>query len=129
MKLRMTFAVLSVVVASLLLVGPATAAPANAKKASTLDLTCIGGITGTIEIVTNGNGDWTPGHVISNGHQTLIPYAFVFLFTTNGGQTFTEAISKPQPKNGRYALCAFGPISEEGGTIRGLVWVTYTPSH
>src|SRR5882672_8041579 len=103
---------LTVVLASWLLAGPAAAAPTNAKKGETLELRCGGGVTGTIEIATNGNGDWTPGHVISDGHQTLVPYAFVFFFTNNSGQTFVDVISKPQPANGRYAVCTFGPISD-----------------
>jgi hypothetical protein len=51
------------------------------------------------------------------------------VFTNNSGQTFVNTISKPQPANGRYAVCTFGPLSEPDGTVRGIVFVTYTPDH
>jgi hypothetical protein len=120
---------LGVAIGSMLMVGQAAAAPTNAKKGETLELQCTGGVSGTIEIATNGNGQWTPGIVISGSHQTLIPYAFHFAFTPPGGPTFTDDIAKPQPKNGRYAVCTFGPLSEPDGTVSGTVWVTYTPAH
>jgi hypothetical protein len=116
-------------------VGTANADPENSPNSEIIELTCTGGISGTFEIVTNGNGMWTPGHVIGS-NQMLIPYSFEFTetFTPTGGgdpEVFTESIAKKAPRNGRLAECTFGEtITIPEGTIEftGVVGVSYTPA-
>src|SRR4051794_31874036 len=100
------------VVASVAFVGGAHAAgadPVNAPKGDIVPLECDGGI-GSILVSVNGNGDYTPGHVITST-QVGIPYAFHFesSFTPTGGETVTEVddIAKHAPRNGRLATCTF----------------------
>jgi len=51
----------------------ASAAPVNAPNAQEFTLDC--GAAGTIEVVVNGNGAFTPGHLL-DGPGVLIPVAF-----------------------------------------------------
>lgn len=112
-----------------------SADPTNAKNAEVVELECTNGITGTLEVVTNGNGMWTPGHVVGS-NQKLIPYSFQFTetFTPSGGgspEINTETITKNAPRNGRLAVCAFGDsIQIPEGTLEftGVVGVSYTPA-
>ena len=130
--------VLGLAVAAAALLGgvrTVSADPVNAKNAQTIEVTCDNGISGTFEVVTNGNGMWTPGHVIGS-NQMLIPYSFEFTetFTPTGGgdpEVFTESIAKNAPRNGRLAECTFGEtITIPEGTIEftGVVGVSYTPA-
>ncbi|MCU1690867.1 MAG: hypothetical protein JWN20_2795 [Jatrophihabitantaceae bacterium] len=57
----------------------AGAAPTSAKSAQLINIMCDNGIHG--QIVSNGNGDWTPGHLVGS-NTVLIPVAF-------GASTFT----------------------------------------
>ncbi len=113
--------------------GSASADPAQSKKSQTLVVECDSGI-GTVEVVTNGNGEWTPGHVRMN-NQVLIPYEFHFSgsFTPPGGPTefFSEDSVKKAPRNGRLATCTFsGEGEDESGSFEfsGIVKVSYTPA-
>jgi hypothetical protein len=109
-------------VAAIALATPAGADPVNHGEVLTLE--CDG--LGTLEIATNGNGQWTPGLVTSD-NQVLVPYAFHFEFTPAGSnQTFTEHVAKPAPRNGRLDVCTFGGSDEEGA-FSGTAWVSYTP--
>jgi hypothetical protein len=116
-------------------VGTASADPTNAKKGEILEVTCDNGISGTFEVAVNGNGLWTPGHVIGST-QMLIPYAFEFTETfipSYGGEpeVFTENIAKNAPRNGRLAVCTFGETeTTPEGTFEfsGVVNVSYTPT-
>lgn len=116
-------------------VSTVSADPVNAKNAEIIEITCDNGITGTLQIVTNGNGDWTPGHVIGS-NQVLIPYAFEFTATftpSDGGDPVveTESIAKNAPQNGRLAECTFSDtFSIPEGTIEftGVVNVSFTPA-
>ena len=111
---------------SALLAGPAGADPVNAKKAEVIALDCD--TLGTLEIATNGNGDWTPG-LVTSGNRVLIPYKFHFEFTPTGSsETFTEDVAKPAPRNGRNDVCTFA-VTEPDGRVTGTVWLTYTPAH
>jgi hypothetical protein len=106
-----------------LVAGPAGADPTNAKKGEVLSLAC--GDLGTIEIATNGNGDWTPGH-LTTSNQVLVPYAFHFEFTPPGGETQSEDISKHAPKNATLDVCTFGG-EDENGSFSGIVYVAVRP--
>lgn len=106
-----------------LLASPAAADPV--KYGDHITIAC--GELGTLNIASNGNGDWTPGLVADN-NQVLVPYRFHFEFTPAGSSdTFTEDLAKPAPKNGRLDECTFGGTDEEG-TFSGTAWISYTPS-
>jgi hypothetical protein len=131
-------AVLGLAVAVVVLLGgvrTASADPVNAKKAEILEVTCTGGVTGTFDVVSNGNSIWTPGHVIGS-NQVLVPYAFEFTFTftpSDGGDPIveTESFAKKGPRNGRLAECTFSETetSPEGtAELIGVVSVSYTPA-
>jgi len=53
--------------------GTALAAPVEAPNAETIALDC--GEAGTVDVVTNGNGEWTPGHLL-DGNGVLVPLSF-----------------------------------------------------
>jgi hypothetical protein len=53
--------------------GSATAAPVNAPNAQVATLDC--GDAGTFDVVVNGNGEWSPGHLL-DGNGVVIPLAF-----------------------------------------------------
>jgi hypothetical protein len=115
--------VLAAVTTSGLVARPAGADPTNAKKGEVLSLACED--LGTIEIATNGNGEWTPGHIIGS-NQVLVPYAFHFEFTPPGGPTESEDISKKTPKNATLDICTFGGESPDG-TFSGIAYVAVRP--
>jgi hypothetical protein len=116
------FAVLVGVTMSVVMAGTAGADPVNAKKGESLVLECDA--LGTIEIATNGNGQWTPGHVIGST-QMLIPYAFHFEFTSPDGDTQSDDVAKSEPRNRPLDRCTFGG-TDEFGSFSGIVWLSYT---
>ncbi len=62
--------------------------PTNAKNALQLQAVCGGQ---TFNVVVNGNGEFTPAHIIGST-SVFIPTAFniTFTFTPTGGTTMTE---------------------------------------
>ncbi len=86
------------ILASFALVGTALGAPSNAKNSETFDLVCDNGET--YEIVVNGNGEWTPGHILAGG--VAIPTAFDITgtYTDPDGNEFPveESYAKGQGK-------------------------------
>lgn len=75
----------------------AAADPGNAKNSATLSAVCSGQ---TIMVVVNGNGEFTPAHVIDSTSM-FIPTAFnvTFTFTPTGGSPMpdTDTSSKAAP--------------------------------
>lgn len=75
----------------------AAADPGNAKNSARLSAVCSGQ---TIMVVVNGNGEFTPAHVI-DGTSMFIPTAFnvTFTFTPTGGSPMpdTDTSSKAAP--------------------------------
>ena len=120
MRIKSLVLVLGIVAMLFGAAGSAGADPINAKNAEVITLDCS--VNGTLQVVVNGNGNWTPGHAIGN-NQVGVPYAFEF---TQGGQTFS--ISKPAPQNGRLDVCTFNG-TDEGGPFTATVWISYTPAH
>jgi hypothetical protein len=53
--------------------GTAPAAPTGAPNATVVTLDC--GSAGTFDVVVNGNGQWTPGHLLS-GNGVVVPLSF-----------------------------------------------------
>lgn len=66
----------------------ASADPTNAKNSTVLTIVCGGK---QMQVVTNGNGEFTPGHVVGST-STIVPTSFnlTFSFTPTGGTTTSE---------------------------------------
>lgn len=127
---RVITMILSLMTMALLSVGVAGAAPANSPNAETFQLDCDNGQSYTV--VVNGNGNFTPGHIIGGG--VLIPVAFTFEATDAAGNLiFSDAIAKNgQMKGltGDLIVCTFGDTFEENGqtfTFRGTVTAFVAP--
>jgi hypothetical protein len=97
-----------------------SADPANSLRAEVFTLDCDK--LGEVEIAVNGNGDWTPGHVIGT-NQILIPVAFDITgtFTPAGGgapEVFHDQQSRKAPKNKQLQDCTFHDEgSDESGSF------------
>jgi hypothetical protein len=115
--------VLAAFTTSGLIAGPAGADPTNAKKGQVFNMTCEG--LGTVEIATNGSGDWTPVHLTA-GNQVLVPYRLHLEFTPVGGETQTLDLFKPGPKNATLDVCTFGSDDSQG-SFRAIAWVAVRP--
>ena len=86
-------------------------------------MTCEG--LGTVEIATNGSGDWTPVHLTA-GNQVLVPYRLHLEFTPVGGETQTLDLFKPAPKNATLDVCTFGSDDSQG-SFRAIADVAVRP--
>ncbi len=127
------------IVSSLLLValtgGVVSAAPTQAKSASTFLLDCANGQTYTI--VVNGNGDFTPGHIVDSDGRNVIPVAFDITATINGTVAFHDFSVKPGQKKGLRGdviSCSFSGSFTDPGTgdvyeVFGIVDVFVAPRH
>ena len=113
---------------------PASAAPTNAPNAELIDLSCTNGAT--YSIVANGNGAFTPGHILDGAGQTLVPVSFHFVGTNeNGDVVFDESIAKPGQMmgvSGDLVDCTFtatdtDPDTGEIITINGTVTLFVAP--
>jgi hypothetical protein len=113
---------------------PSSAAPSNAKKSELVDLTCANGAT--YAIVANGNGLFSPGHILDAEGQNLIPVAFHFVGVNEKGDVlFDETVAKPGQMNGLsgdLVECTFtetetDPETGETITINGTVTVFVVP--
>jgi hypothetical protein len=107
MRTRSVLVGLAATALTLVTAGPAAADPVNHGEIFTLQ--CNNGV-GTLQVAANGNGDWTPGHVIGTT-QILLPYEFHITgtFTPTGGtaQTFTDDLAKRTPNHGLLTTCTF----------------------
>lgn len=130
MKRRFTMAVGCLVFAGVV-IPAATADPSNAKNAGQVNAICSGPIT----VVVNGNGEFTPAHVVGST-SVFIPTAFdlKFTFTPAGGGTpmsDTDMSAKAAPiKN--TVTCTIPPQTLFSGpegtqTIEGTVTGFFTP--
>jgi hypothetical protein len=109
----------------------AAAAPINAKGSTQVRAVCGGQ---SVNAVVNGNGEFTPAHVIGST-SVFIPTAFnlTFTFTPTGGTPMsdTDTASKAAPITGT-TTCTIplqtlfsGP--EGSATIQGTVTGFFTP--
>jgi hypothetical protein len=88
MKRRLLVLVASGALAAMAIAPTAGADPTNAKNSQQLQAVCG---TQTYTVVVNGNGEFTPAHLIGST-SVFIPTAFdiTFTFTPTGGSTETE---------------------------------------
>jgi hypothetical protein len=101
------YAVLGVAVLALAVFAPAASAdPLNAKNSLAFPATCGGQ---TVQVVVNGNGRFTPAHVVGST-AVFVPQAFdiTFEFTPTGGTTETETDTSSKPNiHGDLVTCSF----------------------
>jgi hypothetical protein len=110
----------------------AAADPINAKNSFTFPATCDDGQT--VQIVVNGNGEFSPAHVVGST-AVFIPEAFnvTFEFTPPGGPTQSETdTSSKHNVHGDLVTCSFDVTQTfpEGGTIHlfGSATGFFTPA-
>ena len=131
MKRRLLTAAACLAFASAVMVPVAVADPTNAKNAARISAMCSGH---TVMVVVNGNGEFTPAHVIGSTSM-FIPTAFniTFTFTPTGGNPMseTDTSSKAAPIT-PTTTCTIplqtlfsGP--EGTATIQGTVTGFFTP--
>ena len=130
MKRRLLVLVASGAIAAMAIASTAGADPTNAKNAQQLQAVCG---TQTLTVVVNGNGEFTPAHVIGST-SVFIPTSFdvTFTFTPTGGSTMTETdtSAKAAPiKNTMTCAIPFQSFPSPVGTftIEGSVTGFLTP--
>ena len=110
------------------LVQRAAADPSGAKNSFAFTATCDGQ---QVDFVVNGNGDFTPGHVVDST-SVFVLQALAFQFTPPGGPTETEtfARSKHNP-HGELVTCSFDvsePSPEGVFRLFGTATGFFTPA-
>lgn len=130
MKRRLIVLIVGGALAAALLAPTAGADPVNAKNSQQLQAVCG---TQTVTVVVNGNGEFTPAHVLGST-AVFIPTAFhiTFTFTPPGGSTLTETdtSAKAAPiRNTITCTIPFQSFSSPGGTftLAGTVTGFFTP--
>jgi hypothetical protein len=109
----------------------AAADPINAKNSLTFPADCDDGQM--IQVVVNGNGAWSPAHVVGST-AVFIPQAFdlTFEFTPTGGETITETDIRSKPNvHGELVTCSFDVTQEfPEGTLHlfGTATGVFTPA-
>jgi hypothetical protein len=102
------YAALSAAVLAVAIFVPAASAdPLKAKNSFAFPATCDNGQT--VQVVVNGNGEFTPAHVVGST-AVFIPQAFdtTFEFTPTGGTTETETDTSSKPHvHGNLVTCSF----------------------
>jgi hypothetical protein len=130
MKRRFLLAIACLVFAGVI-VPVATADPTNAKNATQISATCSGQ---PITVVVNGNGEFTPAHVIGSTSM-FIPTAFntTFTFTPTGGQPMSETDTSAKAAPIKNTVTCTIPLQtlfsgpEGTATIQGTVTGFFTP--
>src|SRR5215217_4236320 len=109
----------------------AAADPINAKNSFTFPATCDGQ---TVQLVVNGNGEFTPAHVVGST-AVFIPEAFdvTFEFTLPGEPTQSETDTSSKPNvHGDLVTCSFDVTQTfpEWGTVHlfGTATGFFTPA-
>jgi hypothetical protein len=119
--LRLTFATTLVAVMAVVAVQAASADPINAHKGDVFVVTCPGGGP-DILVAVNGNGEFTPAHVIGST-AVFIPTAFdlTFSFTPAGSnQTFTDTdTSAKANQSGNLITCHLDAAKNTSTTPEG----------
>jgi hypothetical protein len=108
----------------------APGAAADPRNGELIPLSCDGQ---SLEVVVNGNGDFTPGHVVGDTAVFVLQSIdATFEFTPTGGQTESESFTRSKANlHGDLVSCSFD-FSETTpeGTFRasGTVIGTFTPA-
>jgi hypothetical protein len=110
------------------LVGFAPSANAD-PKADVIPVTCNGQL---VQVAVNGNGDFTPGHLVgSTAVAVVLSIDATFTFTTTEGQHFSEHVVRSKGNvRGDTMTCTFslsGTEPEGTFTASGTVVVFLTP--
>jgi hypothetical protein len=109
----------------------ALADPTNAKNAFFVPATCDNGQS--YQVVTNGNGEFTPAHVLGSTSM-FIPEAFnlTFEFTPTGGPTESETdTSAKRNVHGHVTTCSIDfrqEVPEGSFHLFGTVTGFFTPA-
>ena len=127
------YAVLGAALLALAVLVPTAAAdPLNAKNSFAFPLTCDDGQT--VQVVVNGNGEFTPAHVVGST-AVFIPQVFdiTFQFTLPGEPTQSETTARSKGNvHGDLVTCSFDVTQTfpEGGTIHlfGSATGFFTPA-
>jgi hypothetical protein len=84
----------------------AGADPINAKNNFSFQADCGGQ---TVQFVLNGNGDFTPGHVVGSTTVYVVQsFNVTFEFTPTGGQTISETAARSKGNvHGDLVTCTF----------------------
>jgi len=130
MKRHLLALIASCVFAGAVLIPSAGADPIHAKNAMRIQAMCG---TKTLSVVTNGNGVFTPAHIIGST-AVFVPISFnlTFTFTPNGGTTTTDhnTAAKSAPlRNTMTCTIPFQSFPSPQGTftIQGSVTGFMTP--
>jgi hypothetical protein len=111
---------------------PATADPGHAKNATHIQAICG---TQTVNVVVNGNGTFTPAHVVGSTKMfipTALSLTFTFTPTSGTPQTDTQNVHKASPAHRGTTTCSIPMQTLESGpqgtaTIQGSVTGFFTP--
>lgn len=131
---RRGLVVLCVAAAAAFAVQAASADPSNAKNSLLITAICGGQ---QIQVVTNGNGEFTPAHVVGST-STFIPTAFdlTFSFTPTGGTTESDTDTSAKHNQKANGVTCTIPValntftSPEGTfSLSGTVTGFFTPGH
>ena len=111
---------------------PASADPSHAKNATHVQAICG---TQTVNVVVNGNGKFTPAHVVGSTKMfipTALNLTFTFTPTHGTATTDTERVSKASPTHRGTTTCTIPLQTLQSGpqgtaTIQGSVTGFFTP--
>jgi hypothetical protein len=125
------YATLAAAVLALAVFAPAASAdPLNSKNSLAFPADCGGQ---TVRVVVNGNGEFTPAHVLG-GTAVFVPQALdvTFEFTPTGGPTQTETDTSSKPNvHGDLVSCSFDVTQTfPGGSVHlfGTATGFFTPA-
>jgi hypothetical protein len=110
----------------------ASADPGNAKNAGHVQAVCG---TQTVNVVVNGNGTFTPAHVVGSTRMfvpTALNLTFTFTPTNGTPSSDTQNVRKASPTHRGTTTCAIPVQTLESGpqgtaTIQGSVTGFFTP--
>jgi hypothetical protein len=114
---RMLVIIFSLLLVALMSVSVASAAPTNAPNVEAFLIECDNGQSYTV--VANGNGSFSPGHIVAGDGRVVIPVAFTFVAMDAAGNViFNESFGKKGQRKGvagDLITCTFGGTFEENG--------------
>jgi hypothetical protein len=130
MKRRFLMAVACLAFAGVM-VPAASADPIHAKNATQINANCG---TQRVTVVVNGNGEFSPAHVVGNT-SVFIPTAFnlTFTFTPTGGAPMPETDTSAKAGPGKNTVTCTIPLQtlfsgpDGTATIQGTVTGFFTP--